>query len=117
MFPGYLIPIHELHHSPPNSEIFLENHEHALSALHAESTAHAHAHSFLMQQSPLPRTGAFLPVFDLPPPPQLFYDRDDLRNHLLSQVSSRSSLSARAGSSSEDDHMLLERREGHSEVK
>ena len=114
MFPGYLIPIHELHNSHSSSEIYIENHEHAL--LHGESTRQCSTHSFLMHQSQISRAGAFLPVLELPPPPHVFFERE----RLLSQVSSRSSLSARAGSSSEDDHLLLEKerpRGGNSEVK
>lgn len=117
MFPGYLIPIHELHHAHSSSEIYIENHEHAL--LHAESTRQCSTHSFLMHQNQISRAGAFLPVLELPPPPHVFYERE----RVLSRVSSRSSLSARAGSSSEDDHLLLEAkaqerpRVGNSEVK
>ncbi|CBY39480.1 unnamed protein product, partial [Oikopleura dioica] len=102
MFPGYLIPIHELHQAHSSSEIYIENHEHAL--LHAESTRQCSTHSFLMHQNQISRAGAFLPVLELPPPPHVFYERE----RVLSRVSSRSSLSARAGSSSEDDHLLLE---------
>jgi len=55
-------------------------------------------------QNLISRAGAFLPVLEVPPPPNVFYERE----RVVSQVSSRSSLSARAGSCSEDDHVLLE---------
>lgn len=117
MFPGYLIPIHELQQAHSGSEIFIENQEHALQVLHAASTQveqQCRTHSFMMHQSQLSRAGAFLPILDLPPPPQVFYERD----RVLSRVSSRSSVSARAGSSSEDDHLSLVRpKKGNFEVK
>jgi hypothetical protein len=113
MFPGYLIPIHELHQAHSSSEIFTENPEHALPVLHAASTQveqQCHIHSFMMHQS----QATFIPILNLPPPPQVFYERD----MVLSRVSSRSSFSARAGSSSEDDPFSLQRpKKGNSEVE
>jgi len=111
MFPGYLIPIHELHQAHSSSEIFSENPEHALPVLHAASTQveqQCDIHSFMMHQS----QATFIPILNLPPPPQVFYERD----RVLSRVSSRSSFSARAGSSSEDNQFSLQRpKKGNSE--